>query len=98
MEYNFIEMAASADHAVAYTMGPIFKHIIDCVWLYFTNGFTNIVVQSVNCLWLAGITLISDGIPQIIVQWCQDAAPRRRNDISSAQGAKHRVQLRLCGT
>ena len=30
-------MAASAGHAVAYTIGPIFKHIIDCVQLYFTN-------------------------------------------------------------
>ena len=43
MENNFIKMAASAGHAVAYTIGPIFKHIIDCVQLYFTNGFTNIV-------------------------------------------------------
>ena len=41
MENNFIQMAASAGHAVAYTIGPIFKHIIDCVQLYFTNGFTN---------------------------------------------------------
>ena len=40
MENNFIQMAA-------YTIGPIFKHIIDCVQLYFTNGFTNI--QGVNC-------------------------------------------------
>ena len=31
MENNFIEMAASASHAVAYTIGPIFKHIIDCI-------------------------------------------------------------------
>ena len=30
MENNFIQMAASAGHAVAYTIGPIFKHIIDC--------------------------------------------------------------------
>ena len=29
MENNFIQMAASAGHAVAYTIGPIFKHIID---------------------------------------------------------------------
>ena len=36
-------MAASAGHAGAYTIGSIFKHIIDCVQLYFTNGFTNIV-------------------------------------------------------
>ena len=44
METNFIQMAASAGRAVAYTIGPIFKHIIDCVQLYFTNGFTNIVL------------------------------------------------------
>ena len=37
-------MAASAGHAVAYTIGPIFKHIIDCVQLYFTNAFTDIVL------------------------------------------------------
>ena len=43
MENNFIPIAASAGHAVVYTIGPIFKHIIDCVQLYFTNGFTNIV-------------------------------------------------------
>ena len=34
MENNFIPMAASARHAVAYTIGPIFKHIIDCLQLY----------------------------------------------------------------
>ena len=38
MENNFIQMAASAGHAVAYTIAPIFKHITDCVQLYFTNG------------------------------------------------------------
>ena len=43
MDNNFIQMAASAGHGVAYTIGPICKHIIDCVQLYFTNGFTNIV-------------------------------------------------------
>ena len=26
MENNFIQMAASADHTVTYTIGPIFKH------------------------------------------------------------------------
>ena len=31
MENNFIQMAAFAGHVVAYTIGPIFKHIIDCV-------------------------------------------------------------------
>ena len=44
MENNFIQMVASADHAVAYTNGSIFKHIIDCVQLYFINDFTNIVL------------------------------------------------------
>ena len=34
MENNFIQMAASAGHAVAYMIGPIFKHIIDCVQMY----------------------------------------------------------------
>ena len=29
MEKNFIQMAASAGHVVAYTIRPIFKHIID---------------------------------------------------------------------
>ena len=74
MENNVIQVAASAGHAVAYTIGPIFKHIIDCVQLYFINGFTNIILQSVNCLWLT----------QIIVQRCQIAAPRWPNYISSA--------------
>ena len=43
-ESKFIQMAASVGHAVAYTIGPIFKHNIDCVHLYFPNGFTNIVL------------------------------------------------------
>ena len=42
MENNFIQMAALADHAEAYTIGPISKPIIDSVQLYFTNSFTNI--------------------------------------------------------
>ena len=44
MENNYIRMVASAGHAVSYTIVPIFKHIIDCVQLHFTNGFTNIVL------------------------------------------------------
>ena len=44
MENNFIQMAALAGHAVAYTIGKILKHIIDCVQLYFTNGFANVVL------------------------------------------------------
>ena len=65
-------------------IGLIFKHIIDCVQLYFTNGFTNIVLKSVNYLWLVGVTLIFDGTPQKIVQRCQIAAPKWPNEISSA--------------
>ena len=37
MENNFIQMAV-------YIIGPIFKHIFDCVQLYITNDFTNIVL------------------------------------------------------
>ena len=47
MENNFIQMAVSAVSAgqpEAYTIGPILKHIIDCVQVYFSNGFTNIVL------------------------------------------------------
>ena len=43
MVNNFIQMAASAGYEVVYTIVPIFKLIIDCVQLYFTNGFMNIV-------------------------------------------------------
>ena len=46
MDNNFIQTADSAGHLVAYTIGPIFKHIIDCVQLYFTNGFMNIVFKA----------------------------------------------------
>ena len=38
MENNFIQMSASAGHAVACTIGPTFKHIIDCMQLCVTNG------------------------------------------------------------
>ena len=44
MENNFIQMVASAAHAVGYTIGSSAKHLHDCVQLYFTNGFTNIVL------------------------------------------------------
>ena len=63
MENNFIQMSASAGHAVTYTIGSICKLIIDCVQLYFTSGFTNIVLLSVNCLWLVGVTLFFDRHP-----------------------------------
>ena len=52
MENNIILMAASAGHAVAYRIGPIFRHIIDCVQLYFTNAFTNFAsIVSNTYLW-----------------------------------------------
>ena len=50
MEINSIQMAASAGHAVAYTIGPIFQHIIDCVQLYFTNGFTNQTISALRLI------------------------------------------------
>ena len=87
MEDNFIQMAASAGHAVAYTIGSFLS-----VQLYFTNGFMNIVLWSVNCLWLVGITLIFDGTPQIIVQRFQIAILRWPNDISSLAIYKNRAQ------
>ena len=31
MENNFIQMVSWAGHAVTFTIGSIFKHIIDCV-------------------------------------------------------------------
>ena len=84
MENNFIQMAASTGQAVAYTIAPIFKHIIDYVQLYFTNDFTNIVLYSVDCLCLGGVTLIFDGTPQTIVQRWQIAVPRWPKDNSFA--------------
>ena len=44
MENNFIQMAGSAGHAVAYMIASIFKQITDCVQLYYTNGLTKIVL------------------------------------------------------
>ena len=46
MENNYIQMAASAGHAVAYTIRPIFKRIIDCVQMSFSNGFTKALIVS----------------------------------------------------
>ena len=43
MENNFIQMAL-AGNAVAYKIGLIFKHMIDSVKLYSTNGLTNIIL------------------------------------------------------
>ena len=61
MEYDFIQMAASAGLAVRHALGPIFEYIFDCMQLYFSYGSTNVVLQSLNCLWLVHITLIFDG-------------------------------------
>lgn len=69
---------------VGYTMGPIFKHIIDSVQLYFGNDLRNIVLESANFLWLVGVTLILGGSPQIIVQRCQIGVPMWSTDISPA--------------
>ena len=77
-------MAASAGHAVAYMVGSIFKHIIACEQLYFTNGFKNIVLLAVNCPRLVGVILIFDDTTQIIAQRCQIIAPRSSDNIRSA--------------
>ena len=45
MENNFIQQAALAGYAVAYTIDPIFKHIIDCVQLLKPN-VANILLNS----------------------------------------------------
>ena len=55
-------MAASAGHAVAYTIGQIFKDIIDCVQLYFTNGFMNIVFHLKRWFFFAKIGIFSKSI------------------------------------
>ena len=44
MENTFIQIVTSAGHAIAFTIDPIFKHIIHCVQLYYTNGFMNILL------------------------------------------------------
>ena len=44
MENNFIQMVVSAGHEVVYVIRLIFIDIIDCVQLYFINGFTNFVL------------------------------------------------------
>ena len=43
MKNNFIQIAVSTRYEVAYMIGLIFKHVIVCVQLYFTKGFTDIV-------------------------------------------------------
>ena len=43
-ENDFIQMAVSAGHAVAYAISPIFMYIIDCVQLYYSNDFTNFIL------------------------------------------------------
>lgn len=81
-------MAATPGIVVCYNIGLIFKRIINCVRLHFTNGFTNIVLKNVNCLCLVAVTVIFDGTPQIGVQRCQivtDAELIRR---SSKTGRK----------
>ena len=51
MENNFIEIAASADHAVAYMIGPIFKHIIECVQLYWLHEYCPLKRQLSLACW-----------------------------------------------
>ena len=94
MENNFIQMAASAGHVVAYTIGSIFKHMCSCI-----SPMASQILSFVNCLWLVDATLIFDGTLQIMVQRCQIAAPMWPNDISSAADNaifKNRAQYIEC--
>ena len=77
MENNFIHMAALAGHAVAYKIGPIFKRCISAMALRILSLKASIVSG------LSGNTYLC-GVAQIIVQRCQNAAPRWPNNISSA--------------
>ena len=43
-------MDAPAGHVIAYTIGLIFKYIIDCVQLYFTNGILSFKASIVSGL------------------------------------------------
>lgn len=67
--------------AVHHTVGLIFEYILDGMRLYLINCNADIVLEGVNCCWFVRITFVFDGSPQIIVQRCQIAAPRRPNDI-----------------
>ena len=51
MEINSIQMADSAGHVVAYTIGPIIKHIIDCVQPYKTNKIVAFGAQKTSSDW-----------------------------------------------
>ena len=68
MKNNFIQMAASAGHAEAYTIGPIFKHTYRlCVavfyqWLHEYCPLKRQLSQTCR--------RNTDGSPQIIVQRC----------------------------
>ena len=73
MENNFIQMASSTGHAVAYTIGPIFKFRL-CTVVFHQSLHEYCPLKP----------KIFDGIPQIIVQRCQTTAPRWPNDINSA--------------
>ena len=80
MENNFLQIAASVGHAVAYTIGPIFRRI-KCAtvfhqWLHEYWPLKRQLSLS------SGLTLIFDGTPQVTVQRCKIAAPRWPNHIS----------------
>ena len=50
MENSFIQMAASTGHAVAFTIGSIFKYIVDCVHCRLRT--LSIAIASVLHQWL----------------------------------------------
>ena len=83
-----------------YTIGPIFKHIMDYVPAVFHQWLRQYcLLKRQLSLAFVGVTLVFDGTPQIIVQWYQITAPRWPNDISSAADnsiIKHRAQNMEC--
>ena len=50
MENNFIQTAATTGHAVNYTIGSIFKHIIDCVQPYLASRILSFKASIVSDL------------------------------------------------
>ena len=87
MENNFNQMAA-------YTIGAIFKHIIDCVQLYFTKWLHEYCPLKCQL----SLACRHNSNPQLIVQRYQIAAPRWPNGISStANNAifKNRMNLNI---
>ena len=61
MENNIIQMADSAGHAVAYTIGPIFKHIIDYIGEFRVQLSVVFKYKSISvCQFISLTTIMTD--------------------------------------